>query len=154
MKVEFTPEQKALREELRAYFAELMTPELKAENERTMGEGGGPLWREALRKMGADGWIGLGWPKELGGRGLCRILLLHHPPKRGSIRWRKRLTDARALEDVIARHGVEMVLHGHAHRHSMNWLPTPAGRTPILGTASASDVGMRPGRRHLSHGET
>ncbi len=73
MKVEFTREQEALREELRAYFRELMTPELVAECERDMGEGGGPLWREALRKMGRDGWIGVGWPKELGGRGMSPI---------------------------------------------------------------------------------
>jgi alkylation response protein AidB-like acyl-CoA dehydrogenase len=70
MKVEFTPRQAALREELRGYFSELMTPQLSAECATDMGEGGGPLWREALRKMGADGWIGLGWPEELGGRGL------------------------------------------------------------------------------------
>ena len=73
MKVEFTPEQEALRTELRAYFKELMTPELTAECNRDMGEGGGPLWREALLKMGKDGWIGVGWPKELGGKGLSPI---------------------------------------------------------------------------------
>ncbi len=73
MKVEFTPQQSALREELRAYFTDLMTPELADECARDMGEGGGPLWREALRKMGADGWIGLGWPEELGGKGLSPI---------------------------------------------------------------------------------
>jgi alkylation response protein AidB-like acyl-CoA dehydrogenase len=73
MKVELTPEQNALREELRAYFSELMTPELQAESIETMGEGGGPLWRAALRKMGDDGWIGLGWPEELGGRGMAPL---------------------------------------------------------------------------------
>jgi alkylation response protein AidB-like acyl-CoA dehydrogenase len=73
MKVEFTAEQQALRAELRAYFEELMTPELQAECEEDLGEGGGPLWREALKKMGRDGWIGLGWSKELGGRGLSPI---------------------------------------------------------------------------------
>jgi len=73
MKVEFTPEQETLRSELRAYFAALMTPELQAECEEDLGEGGGPLWREALRQMGRDGWIGLGWPKELGGKGLSPI---------------------------------------------------------------------------------
>lgn len=31
MKVEFTAEQQALRAELRAYFEELMTPELQAD---------------------------------------------------------------------------------------------------------------------------
>ena len=70
MKVEFSAEQNALRKELRAYFEALMTPELKAECDENMGEGGGPLWREALKQMGRDGWIGVGWPKELGGRGL------------------------------------------------------------------------------------
>ena len=70
MKLEFTPEQEALRTEIRAYFEKLMTPELVAECEDSPGEGGGPLWREALRRMGRDGWIGLGWPQEYGGRGM------------------------------------------------------------------------------------
>ncbi|HSG55632.1 MAG TPA: acyl-CoA dehydrogenase family protein, partial [Paracoccaceae bacterium] len=73
MKLQFTPEQRALRDELRAYFKALMTPELQAECERDMGEGGGPLWREALAKMGRDGWIGLGWPESLGGRGMTPL---------------------------------------------------------------------------------
>ncbi|NKI17653.1 acyl-CoA dehydrogenase [Spongiibacter sp. KMU-166] len=73
MKLEFNPRQDALRRELREYFAALMTPELAAECDESMGEGGGPLWREALRKMGRDGWIGVGWAKELGGRGMSPI---------------------------------------------------------------------------------
>jgi alkylation response protein AidB-like acyl-CoA dehydrogenase len=73
MNIQFTPEQLALRDELRTYFAQLMTPELRAECERDMGEGGGPLWREALRQMGRDGWIGVGWPESWGGRGLTPL---------------------------------------------------------------------------------
>ena len=73
MKVEFTAQQLQLREELRAYFAELMTPELTEECSRDQGEGGGPLWRAALRKMGRDGWIGVGWPRHLGGKGMTPI---------------------------------------------------------------------------------
>ena len=73
MNVEFTAEQRALRDELRNYFDDLMTPELRDECWRDMGEGGGPLWREALRKMGSDGWIGIGWPKELGGKDLSPL---------------------------------------------------------------------------------
>ena len=62
-----TPDQQALRAELRAYFAALLTPQVRAEL------GGGGEGREAfrtiVRRMGADGWLGLGWPTEYGGQG-------------------------------------------------------------------------------------
>ena len=73
MNIEFTPEQNALREELRVYFRELMTPELCAEVDATPGEGGGPLFWEAMKKLGRDGWIGVAWPRELGGRGMTQL---------------------------------------------------------------------------------
>lgn len=73
MKIEFTAEQQALRQELREYFAKLMTPELEDEVGKAVGEGGGPLFWEAMRKLGDDGWIGVGWPKELGGKGLTEM---------------------------------------------------------------------------------
>ena len=73
MNIQLSARQIALRDELRAYFAELMTPELVAECERDMGEGGGPLWREALHRMGEDGWIGIGWPEAWGGRGMSPL---------------------------------------------------------------------------------
>ncbi|CAA0103611.1 Acyl-CoA dehydrogenase FadE26 [BD1-7 clade bacterium] len=73
MKIEFTPEQEALRQELRAYFDELMTPELKAEVAEAVGEGGGPLFWKAMEQLGKDGWIGVGWAKEMGGRGLTEM---------------------------------------------------------------------------------
>ncbi len=71
MYIDLTSEQKALQEELRGYFAELMTPELEAEV--SVGEGGGPLFREALLKLGEDGWLGIGWPPEYGGQGRTPI---------------------------------------------------------------------------------
>lgn len=73
MKIEFTPEQEALRKELRVYFDELMTPTLKAELAESIGEGGGPLFWQAMEKLGKDGWIGVGWSKALGGRGLTEM---------------------------------------------------------------------------------
>lgn len=71
MYIDLTDEQKRLRSELRQYFAALMTPEL--EREVSVGEGGGPLFRAALKKLGADGWIGIGWPKAYGGQGRTPI---------------------------------------------------------------------------------
>jgi alkylation response protein AidB-like acyl-CoA dehydrogenase len=68
MQIDFTDEQKALKAELRAYFTDLMSPELEREVSAA-GEGGGPLFRKALTKLGADGWLGIGWPKEYGGQG-------------------------------------------------------------------------------------
>jgi alkylation response protein AidB-like acyl-CoA dehydrogenase len=67
MQLEYTPEQFALSRRLRAYCAELMTPEL--EDEIAVLESSGPLARRALAKLGRDGWLGIGWPREYGGQG-------------------------------------------------------------------------------------
>jgi len=70
----FTEEQQKLRTSLRNYLGKLMTPELRTELARPYStEGGGELWRQAFKKLGSDGWIGLGWPKEWGGKGLGTI---------------------------------------------------------------------------------
>jgi alkylation response protein AidB-like acyl-CoA dehydrogenase len=71
MHLDYTPEQQALREELRAYFAHLVMPEYQAELATT--EGGGPLYTETVRRLGADGWLGIGWPREYGGQGRTPI---------------------------------------------------------------------------------
>ena len=44
-----------------------MTPQLRA---ATRDRESGPAFRAALRRMGADGWLTPGWPREYGGRGL------------------------------------------------------------------------------------
>ena len=67
MHLEETPEQQALRKELRAYFEHLMPPAVRAELGAT-GEGT-PSFRRLVRQMGADGWLGIGWPAEYGGQG-------------------------------------------------------------------------------------
>jgi alkylation response protein AidB-like acyl-CoA dehydrogenase len=71
MYVDLTDEQRGLQAQLRRYFAELMTTELQTEIQGS--EGGGPLYRAALKKMGSDGWLGIGWPKEYGGQGRTPI---------------------------------------------------------------------------------
>lgn len=63
-----SPSQAQLRGEIRTYLSEMMTPERKL---RLLREGeGSPLFLELVRQMGRDGWLGLGWPVEYGGRGL------------------------------------------------------------------------------------
>jgi alkylation response protein AidB-like acyl-CoA dehydrogenase len=71
MRLAYSPEHEALRQELRAYYAKLLTPEIREEVGRS--EGVGPVVRKVVRQMGADGWLGIGWPKEYGGRGMTPI---------------------------------------------------------------------------------
>jgi 3-oxocholest-4-en-26-oyl-CoA dehydrogenase alpha subunit len=71
MRLALTDDQEALRKELRAYFSELMTPEVEAA--MSGGEWGGSRYRELALRMGRDGWLGIGWPKEYGGQGRSAV---------------------------------------------------------------------------------
>jgi 3-oxocholest-4-en-26-oyl-CoA dehydrogenase alpha subunit len=68
MELELSAEQRALQQELRAYFEGLMTPERRARL-GSGAEAAGPAYRDVVRQMGVDGWLGVGWPKEYGGQG-------------------------------------------------------------------------------------
>jgi 3',5'-cyclic AMP phosphodiesterase CpdA len=69
-----------------------------------------------------------------------RVLLIHHPLKSSRPARYKRLVDADAVLTIIKRRGVDLILHGHDHRHSLNWIDGPTGRIPSLGVPSASAV--------------
>jgi 3-oxocholest-4-en-26-oyl-CoA dehydrogenase alpha subunit len=71
MYIAYNQQQEALRQELRTYYDRILTPEIREELHR--GHGVGPTMRAVVRQMGADGWLGLGWPKEYGGRGLSQV---------------------------------------------------------------------------------
>ncbi|WP_406634466.1 acyl-CoA dehydrogenase family protein [Amycolatopsis sp. WGS_07] len=67
MHPELSERSRTLRAELRAYFARIIDEDdRRALVEQTEG---GPVFDRILRRMGADGWLGLGWPEEYGGRG-------------------------------------------------------------------------------------
>ena len=61
MYLELTAEQRNLRSELRSYFEGLV-----AEVEHSALEE--PTYTRYIRRMGEDGWLGLGWPLEYGGQ--------------------------------------------------------------------------------------
>jgi 3',5'-cyclic AMP phosphodiesterase CpdA len=67
-----------------------------------------------------------------------RVLLVHHPLRSDSRI--KRLTDSAALIDLVKRHGVELILHGHDHVHSTIRIDGPNGSIPVVGVPSASAV--------------
>lgn len=84
--------------------------------------------------------------QQTSGKDLLRVILIHHPPVQGSIKWRKRLTDSEPFAKVIARHGAELILHGHAHAPSLSELRTPTGYVPVIGAASGSEMDPASGR--------
>src|SRR6202049_4262763 len=71
MEIGYTVEQQALRQELREYYATLLTPEVEAELAQSHGIG--PTVRRITKQMASDGWLGIGWPKEYGGQGRSAI---------------------------------------------------------------------------------
>jgi 3',5'-cyclic AMP phosphodiesterase CpdA len=71
--------------------------------------------------------------------GLVRVVLIHHHPHRYGQAWRTGLQDIAELEDVLAAHGAELLLHGHIHRHALRYAAGPDGAcVPLVGVPSAS----------------
>ena len=74
MHIDLTPDQQALREQLREYFSGLVTPEVKAGLASATGEfGDDVVYKSVIRQLGTDGWLGIGWPKEYGGQARSMI---------------------------------------------------------------------------------
>ncbi len=69
MFLDYTPEQQALRKEIRNYYQGLFTPELRRAFDVEYELMGGPVFREIVGRLGRDGWLTIGWPKEHGGQG-------------------------------------------------------------------------------------
>ncbi len=70
MHLDYTPEQEQLSQQLRGYFAGLMTPEVRQSLASADGEyGSGQAYRQVVRQLGRDGWLALSWPAGFGGRG-------------------------------------------------------------------------------------
>jgi alkylation response protein AidB-like acyl-CoA dehydrogenase len=72
MYIACTPAQLRFRDEVRDYFAKLMTPEVEAAL-AAVDEDAGPAYREVIRQIGRDGWLTVHWPEQYGGRGLSRV---------------------------------------------------------------------------------
>ncbi len=75
MDFRFTEEEAAFRDEVRAFLRRELTPEVFAKHRDTSEQG---MWTAEFtkafrRKLGAAGYLGMGWPKEYGGGGRSRI---------------------------------------------------------------------------------
>jgi 3-oxocholest-4-en-26-oyl-CoA dehydrogenase alpha subunit len=63
----YTDSEEQLRAELRRYYEDLLDDETRRALRHA--EGIGPVTRRVVERMGADGWLGIGWPTEYGGQG-------------------------------------------------------------------------------------
>jgi 3',5'-cyclic AMP phosphodiesterase CpdA len=96
----------------------------------------------------ATGWLGRGQLEalermltRLSAEQAFRVLLVHHPLRSDSRT--KRLTDSHLLRALLLQHGVELILHGHDHVHSLVWVEGPKGQIPAIGVPSASAIAHR-----------
>ena len=89
--------------------------------------------------------------QRLEGDGRPRVLMIHHPPQDGAARPGKALQDRGTLQEILAEHPVDLVLHGHMHKPLQATLPADTKSIPVLGAGSASTLGQRysPAHFHL-----
>jgi 3',5'-cyclic AMP phosphodiesterase CpdA len=83
-----------------------------------------------------------------------RLIVLHHPPRKKGVTWHKRLVDSRQFADVVARHGADLVIHGHMHRDMRDDIWQQEGSSnqngqpvPVIGVNSGSWMSDDPARR-------
>jgi len=67
---ELTESQREFRDEIRTYFAGLVSRDDRVE---MLTDRHGPAYHRTIEQMGADKMMGVGWPTEYGGRGLGGI---------------------------------------------------------------------------------
>jgi 3-oxo-4-pregnene-20-carboxyl-CoA dehydrogenase beta subunit len=68
--LELTEAQRAFKQQARDYFAGLLSPE---DRRSLLTERHGDVYHRVVKQMGSDGWMGVGWPAEHGGRGLGEV---------------------------------------------------------------------------------
>lgn len=105
MQLQETSAQQRLREELREYFQSLL-PEDERREAGAQGAGG-PRFREIVRQLGQDGWLGIGWPKEYGGRGMSEAeqFIFYDEVQRAGVPFP--LVTVNTVGPTLMKHGTE-----------------------------------------------
>lgn len=81
--------------------------------------------------------------------GCFRVIAIHHPPAGPyAAKVRRGLRDREALAAIVARRGVDLILHGHEHKDLTSMLTGPSGSpVPVRGIQSATYDAPVPERR-------
>jgi len=75
-----------------------------------------------------------------GREGLFRVVMIHHPPVRGSAAAHKRLFGISLFQRTARTHGTELVLHGHTHEPTLYRIPGDGEDIPVVGVAAAGEA--------------
>jgi 3',5'-cyclic AMP phosphodiesterase CpdA len=81
-----------------------------------------------------------------------RVVLIHHPPRLTGDSWRRKLSNAGPLLEILRVHGAELILHGHLQKPVRDEIPGPAGGIPVFGAGSASLIEENNGNSGHFHG--
>ena len=77
--------------------------------------------------------------------------MIHHPPVEGAAGRMKKLHGQTLFRSIIAETGAELVLHGHTHLDSLNWIDGIDGPVPVVGVPSASHAPHTDGNPAQKH---
>lgn len=72
-------------------------------------------------------------------RGLCRVVMIHHPPISGATKWHKRLIGIKRFQEVIRNEGAELILHGHTHLATRSAIPGNRKPVPVICVPAAGN---------------
>jgi 3',5'-cyclic AMP phosphodiesterase CpdA len=74
-------------------------------------------------------------------RDYCKVLLVHHPVTLTHTKPRKCLINHRELTDLLSQSPVDLVLHGHEHKTSIEYITLNNNKNiPVVGIASSSSA--------------
>lgn len=153
MFLDLSDEQKLLQKELRAYFARLMAEEAPDGTEAAVGS---DTYRRIVKRLGSDGWLGIGWPTRYGGqgRGPLEQLIFFEEANRAEVPLP--MVTLNTVGPVIAEYGTEEqkqlllpgILSGDIH-FAIGYTEPGAGTD----LASLATRAVRDGDQYIVHGQ-
>ncbi len=72
-------------------------------------------------------------------KGMCRIVMIHHPPIEHATPGHKKLHGIARFQKVIAQQGAELILHGHTHLATHNEISGPKNKVPVICVPAAGN---------------
>jgi alkylation response protein AidB-like acyl-CoA dehydrogenase len=136
------PDEDTFRRELGAFLDQELTEEIRRQN--PLDRGLGPEGRAFARKLGAKGWLGLGWPIEYGGSGgslAHEVILVQELARREAY---VPNSVARVMAGpVILRHGDEAMKRAFLPRIASGEIELALGYTEPEAGSDLSSMRMR-----------